>query len=117
MTQLLVAQRDIARRNIPHAALRIPETKWHRPDPDELKVAAGLSVPSSKNEVRPALISDAEKPTATQVMPDLSHAATSQRDPFLGRGTPSKQQFKLYQRNKHPFKTVAINLWTPVEAF
>jgi len=94
-----------------------PETKWHRLHPDEMKVAAGLSAPSSEEKVGPAMLSDPEKPSAIREMPELSHTATSQPDPFLGRGTPSKQQFKLFQPNKHPFKSIAIDLWTPWKLF
>ncbi|KAI9877678.1 MAG: hypothetical protein M1830_003158 [Pleopsidium flavum] len=50
-------------------------------------------------------------------MPDLSHAATAQRDPFLGLGTPSKQQFRLFQPNGHPFRSIAMDLWTPWKLF
>ena len=90
-----------------------PETKWHRLHPDEMKAAAGLSAPPSEEQVKPAVLSDPEKSTATRDESDLTHTATAQRDPFLGRGTPSKQQFRLFQPNKHFLESIAIDLWTP----
>lgn len=50
-------------------------------------------------------------------MPDLSKQATAERDPFLGKGTPSKQQWKLFQPNAHPFKAIALDLWIPWKLF
>lgn len=50
-------------------------------------------------------------------MPDLSHQATAERDPFLGKGSPNKQQWKLYQRNPHPFKAILLDLWIPWKLF
>jgi hypothetical protein len=50
-------------------------------------------------------------------MPDLTQQATAERDPFLGKGTPSKQQWKLYQPNPHPFKAIFLDLWIPWKLF
>jgi hypothetical protein len=94
-----------------------PETKWHRAHPGEMKTAAALSGPSFEEKVEPTMGSGPDKPSAIQETADFSHTATSQRDPFLGRGTPSKQQFKLFQPNEHPFKSIAIDLWTPWKLF
>lgn len=94
-----------------------PETKWHRPHPDELKVAGDLSAPSSEEKVGPAVVCDPEKLNRIREAPDHSHTATTQRDPFLGRGKPSKQQFRLFQPNKHPFKSIVIDLRTPWKLF
>jgi hypothetical protein len=50
-------------------------------------------------------------------MPDLSQQATAERDPHLGKGTPSKQQWKLFQSNANPFKAIALDLWIPWKLF
>lgn len=50
-------------------------------------------------------------------MPDLSKQATAERDPFLGKGSPNKQQWKLYQPNPHPFKAIFFDLWIPWKLF
>ncbi|KAI9815927.1 MAG: hypothetical protein M1827_001919 [Pycnora praestabilis] len=99
-----------------------PETKWHRVHPDEiLGIGANQSPsPLSREEVGFKSVeaaSDVEKRSPLNNMPDLSHAATAQRDPFLGKGTPSKAQWRLYQPNAHPFKSIAIDLWTPWKLF
>ena len=92
-----------------------PETKWHRPHPDEIR---GMSSNSSSNErVVVDTVEGFEKGIPPREMSDLSHTATAERDPYLGRGTPSKQQFKLYQPNAHPIKTILIDLWTPWKLF
>jgi hypothetical protein len=38
-------------------------------------------------------------------------------DPSLGKGTPSKQQWWLFQANSSPFKTIWFDLWTPWKLF
>lgn len=48
---------------------------------------------------------------------DLSKQATAERDPYLGKGTPSKQQWKLFQSNAHPFKAILLDLWIPWKLF
>ena len=48
---------------------------------------------------------------------DLSHAATAQRDPYLRKGGPSKQQFRFFQTNANPFKSIALDLWIPWKLF
>jgi hypothetical protein len=50
-------------------------------------------------------------------MPDLSKQATAERDPHLGKGTPSKQQWRIFQPNAHPFKAIALDLWIPWKLF
>ena len=92
-----------------------PETKWHRVHPDEMR---GISSISSSNEkVTTQTVDGFGNSSPSTALPDLSHAATAQRDPYLGKGTPGRQQFKLYQPNAHPFKTILIDLWTPWELF
>lgn len=99
--------------------LGFPETKWHRVHPDELR---GVT-PETKEQHR------GENPTTEEIegadlekstlsnFPDLSHAITAQRDPYIGKGTPSKQQFKFFQPNKHPFKSILLDLWIPWKLF
>lgn len=48
---------------------------------------------------------------------DLSKQATAERDPYLGKGTPSKQQWKLFQPNAHQFKAILLDLWIPWKLF
>ncbi len=41
----------------------------------------------------------------------------TERDPCLGKGSPSRQQFMPFQRNSHPFKTLLIDFWIPWRLF
>ena len=101
------------------AIFGLPETKWHRAHPDELALHASRIPTSSSNgdsKVDKFEGSDLEKPISPEVT-DLSHTATAQRDPYLGKGGPSKQQFKLFQPNAHPFKSILRDLWIPWKLF
>ncbi|EMD00748.1 hypothetical protein BAUCODRAFT_144373 [Baudoinia panamericana UAMH 10762] len=102
-----------------------PETKWHRMHPNEvtqhLKVA---DVSNEKTAEKATGIEDPEKlggdvtkvPTHA-TMPEITHQATAERDPYLGKGTPSKQQWKLFQPNPNPLKAIALDLWIPWKLF
>lgn len=92
-----------------------PETKWHRLHPDEMRGVSSIS--SSNERVATGTVEALEKGNASHDMSNLSHTATAERDPYLGRGTPSTQQFKLYQPNSHPFQTIGLDLWTPWKLF
>lgn len=96
-----------------------PETKWDRLRPNEIRAQEGPnSKPSSEEKVAPLMeTADAEKQSTIQVTPDLSYAATAVKDPFLGEGKPSKQQFKLFQKNANPFRSIFLELWIPWKLF
>lgn len=98
-----------------------PETKWHRIHPEEINRAADdPTAPSSKEGMGVDIVegaSDGEKPSDPSDFPNLAQNTTSQKDPFLGRGTPSKQQFKFFQPNAHPLKTLLLDFWIPWKLF
>ncbi|KAK4897225.1 hypothetical protein LTR27_005118 [Elasticomyces elasticus] len=102
-----------------------PETKWHRLHPDEVIRQADekISPADSTEKVTPGLTGadklggDIAQVPTHGTMPDLSAQATAERDPFLGKGTPSKAQWRLYQPNAHPFKAIAMDLWIPWKLF
>ncbi len=107
-----------------------PETKWHRLHPDEILknlAAEAKSSPTPSQEKVPAVshtIEESEKlggdieQTQTQAtLNQLSQQATAERDPWLGKGTPSKQQWKFFQPNAHPFKSILLDLWIPWKLF
>ena len=96
-----------------------PETKWHRVHPDELRrVATEAAMKSSDEKIAVQNTEDSsiEKAPSTGLQ-GLSHTMTAQKDPWLGKGRPSKQQFKLFQANAHPFKSIALDLWIPWKLF
>ena len=98
-----------------------PETKWHRMHPGEMREKALQPHPNLSYQERATVVtaetSKLETTKSTGGMLDLSHTSTTARDPYLGKGTPSKQQFKLYQPNAHPFKSIIVDLWTPWKLF
>lgn len=60
---------------------------------------------------------DAEKDLTTTLtqtqpnnhdMPDLSAQATADRDPYLGKGSPSKKQWGIWHASEHPFRDILI---------
>ncbi|MCJ1464390.1 hypothetical protein MMC07_003003 [Pseudocyphellaria aurata] len=86
-----------------------PETKWDRSAQERPN-----SEHSPEGKVESA---DAEKQGTIEVRPELSYAATAANDPFLGEGKPNKQQFKLFQSNAHPFRSIFLELWIPWKLF
>lgn len=96
-----------------------PETKYHRTHPEEIRNVASertTGVPGEKTTIATTEGSDVEKVVSPELA-DLSHAATAQRDPWLRKGRPSKQQFRLFQPNAHPFKSILLDLWIPWKLF
>ena len=101
-----------------YALFGFPETKWHRMHPDEIRARA--QVPSKIPSNQPSdekIAVDSEKNGALGTMPDLSHTTTAARDPFLHKGKPGKQQFKFFQANAHPWKSILMDVWIPWKLF
>jgi len=100
-----------------------PETKWHRLHPDELAAQTEQKISgdnsSQEKGVGANAFEDRElEPTLTHItMPDLSHSRTAARDPHLGKGTPSKKQWMIFQSNPTPFKSIMLDLWLPWKLF
>jgi hypothetical protein len=103
-----------------------PETKWHRLHPKEMikqqqeqqqQHSSDEKVNVETHEQDPEKL--ATTPTAGTIggLADLSAEATAARDPYLGRGKPSKAQFRVFQPNKHPFKSILMDLWIPWKLF
>lgn len=97
-----------------------PETKWHRAHPNELSHGASTvnSSSSEKSHVSAKAGGDGiEEAKTGSVIGDLSHAETKDRDPYLGKGYPSKSQFGLYTPNPHALKSVILDIWIPWKLF
>ena len=96
-----------------------PETKYHRLHPDEIHNTASEKTtgsPGEKTGITTMEGTDLEKVTSPELA-DLQNVANAQRDPWLGKGRPSKQQFRLFQPNAHPFKSILLDLWLPWRLF
>ncbi|KIW54878.1 hypothetical protein PV05_07209 [Exophiala xenobiotica] len=98
-----------------------PETKWHRQHPNEIhhSLATGDQKPNA--ETTEELKSDSSRtdnPDSIAVAPEpLTAVETAARDPWLGRGKPSKGQWGLYTPNPTPVKSVLLDLWIPWKLF
>jgi len=106
-----------------------PETKWHRLHPDEVS-NQGLE---RETKIAEADVVERKHPTeATEeadpgdalskapthaTMPALSQQPTSERDPHLGKGRPSKKQWGLWTPSPNPLKTILLDLWIPWKLF
>jgi len=123
-----------------------PETRWHREHPDEvhhLQSALMASTASTTSDQKPTTETteelengaanpsgrvdhDATTAKADENNPDaiavtapnaLTPTETAARDPWLGRGSPSKSQWGLYTPNPTPIKSVLLDLWVPWKLF
>jgi hypothetical protein len=107
-----------------------PETRFKRTDtaasikhiqtdsPNEKGYAANIentSSPSSEDgeihHVTTAALA-AEPPTN-----NLTLTETAARDPYLGTGTPGRWQWRIFQPNAHPFRSIFLDLWIPWKLF
>lgn len=58
--------------------------------------------------------------TATSTVPAANNLAlteTAARDPFLGKGTPGRYQWRIFQPNANPFRSIFFDLWIPWKLF
>ena len=92
-----------------------PETKWHRKHPDELRAmrSSNSGFPPDEKIAEATIESTESEKAAT--LPGLAQTETAQRDPYLHKGRPSKQQFKLFQTNRDPFRSILLDLWIPIK--
>ena len=91
-----------------------PETKWHRTHPGEKTNSERNNAGSSTTEKTIILNT---VPSHDKTGSEITRSPTSQMDPYLGKGRPGKQQFKLFQSNKHPLRSILIDLWIPWKLF
>ncbi|KAJ4350582.1 hypothetical protein N0V95_004633 [Ascochyta clinopodiicola] len=58
--------------------------------------------------------------TAISTVPatnNLTLTETVARDPYLGSGTPGRWQWRIFQPNAHPFRSIFLDLWIPWKLF
>jgi hypothetical protein len=101
-----------------------PETKWHRRHPDGLR-GKGV-IPSNQPSHRKVAVDDTEhegrgkgfeKGVVASTTDQVSQTPRAAQDPFLGKGKPSKKQFRLFQPSAHPLKSIILDLWIPWKLF
>ncbi|KAL9060806.1 MAG: hypothetical protein Q9162_000510 [Coniocarpon cinnabarinum] len=83
-----------------------PETLYHRHHPGD----SSGSDPSSDSDEKKGAESGVKELGLTPV-------ETAERDPHLGKGTPSKAQFGLIKKNPNWIKAMALDFWIPWKLF
>lgn len=93
-----------------------PETKWERAETDKMEASPTPSSPPNEKITN----SDEHSPEKSSSPAHEEVASTpvtletaEHNDPWLGRGSPSKRQWLLFQPNAHPFKSILLDLWIP----
>ncbi|KAF2853042.1 MFS transporter-like protein [Plenodomus tracheiphilus IPT5] len=104
-----------------------PETRFRRALPVSSGQASNEKTTSSAQSDNDSTSAEKTDPnriehisTARSVLPNtanLENTETAARDPFLGQGKPAKWQWKLFQPNANPFRSIAMDLWLPWKLF
>ena len=94
-----------------------PETRWHRVHPGEMRASGVVAAQTSSPVNRATLDSKVEKGGTLAHSDTPSQTVAEVHDPYLGKGAPSKQQWRFYQPNAHPFRIMAMDLWVPWKLF
>jgi MFS family permease len=113
-------------------AFMFPETRFHRLHPNEIIKQNSLTASEKDQnghfEGSPVLsnedpkITNATTPAETtdspsMATPGLKTIDTADQDPHLGRGSPRKSQWLIFQPNAHPIKSILLDLWVPWKLF
>lgn len=108
-----------------------PETRFKRADPaaasskhispgtpDE-KVHATRTENTASSDDGNAEVQHVPNAISTSPNPNngLTLTETAARDPFLGVGSPAKWQWRVFQPNAHPFRSIFLDLWIPWKLF
>lgn len=99
-----------------------PETKWHRHHVGELDQTSVVADSKPTVQINEKTTSDSPSSVAVadseEVTPaPLTATETAERDPWLGRGVPSKAQWGIYSPNPTPIKSILLDLWIPWKLF
>ncbi|KAK4504124.1 hypothetical protein PRZ48_005039 [Zasmidium cellare] len=91
-----------------------PETKFSR----QTAAVNDRSASPQKSSSSGDTVENAEKVASiVETNAPLTHATTAERDPWLGKGKPSRKQWGLYTPCANPIKSMLIDLWIPWKLF
>ncbi|KUL83119.1 hypothetical protein ZTR_10987 [Talaromyces verruculosus] len=93
-----------------------PETKWHRKHPYEVEVGADVQNPIFDEKETTHNTEDPGIPQKVTLV-ELNVARTSELNPYLHCGYPSKNQFKLWQKSDHWIRSILVDIWIPWKLF
>ncbi|KAF5678621.1 substrate-H+ antiporter [Fusarium heterosporum] len=89
-----------------------PETKWSRVDTIDAQSGTHDTVDITQDKPQHSH-TDIEKPVGVADQPEVENTV----DAHLGKGIPSKLQWRLFQSNSSPLKTILLDIWTPWRLF
>jgi hypothetical protein len=95
--------------SILYGIVGFPETKWTRAPAGHDAVSAPAPADSSSQE------KSATTPSSQAEVEDV--AQQQEAENFLGKGSPSRQQWHLFQLDSSPMKAIWFDLWTPWKIF
>ena len=88
-----------------------PETKWTRVDSIEAERGVNEIIDTTQDKPSHSH-ADAEKTVGT---PQAQGEPSA--DAHLGKGTPSRLQWRLFQPNSAPLQNILLDIWTPWRLF
>ena len=91
-------------------AFMFPETKWHRAQSTENIEHA---IASEKDTVEGSPKQSRGVLDQVGTNNELAYVDTAARDPWLGRGKPSRAQWGLYTPSPNPLRDIFLDLWIP----
>ncbi|KAF3038409.1 hypothetical protein E8E11_006127 [Didymella keratinophila] len=94
-------------------------TKHIQPDSPNEKGHATTIENTSSPSSEDGEIHQVATATSTAAPPanGLTLTETAARDPYLGAGSPGHWQWRVFQPNAHPFRSIFLDLWTPWKLF
>lgn len=98
------------KRNVPPA---VAPTKTSSLDEKTEALTTGAGTEKDANQIDHVSTVTTPPPETT----DLAATETAARDPYLGRGTPAKWQWRVFQPNANPFRSIFLDLWIPWKLF
>ncbi|KAF1931424.1 MFS general substrate transporter [Didymella exigua CBS 183.55] len=96
----------------------LPSKQIHPDSPNEKGHAANIENTSNTSS-EDGEIHHTATVTSTVANPNngLALTETAARDPYLGAGTPGRWQWRVFQPNAHPFRSILLDLWLPWKLF
>jgi hypothetical protein len=89
-----------------------PETKWHRAHIGD-KSPTSSTPPNEKATINAEQANEKAVQHEQETEQPMTIENAEHHDPWLGRGSPKKMQWALFQPNAHPLRSILLDLWIP----
>lgn len=94
-----------------------PETKWHRPHAVEVSKDVKGTASGDVSSKQTTELNEKSTAPAMQATEVLERMPTSNRDPWLGKGSPNRKQWGLYTPDVRPLQSMLTHIWVPWKLF